>query len=204
MNIKNIAIAGLAVLALLFGYLSFSGKHLFGAVNPTGPQHFQMEAFLQGLAAGLRNQLTIDSSGNLSTTGTITSSAGALTSTAQTINGVTTTFSRLSSMTAATTTPCAILSPAATTTLESLVASITVGTSTAATLTFATSTTAFATTSLIAQKTVGANVGVIFDFHPAKDNSVISPSTYVVLGEQGGTGSFSNTGTCNAVFRSVN
>ena len=64
--IKNIVLGVLAVLALLFGYLYFtSSSSPFGTVNPTGPQHFQMEAFLQGLATGAANQSSFSNTGAL-------------------------------------------------------------------------------------------------------------------------------------------
>jgi len=104
------------------------------------------------------------------------------------------------SMTSGTTTPCAILSPAATTTLESFTMSLSTGTSTAPTITLATSTTAYATTSVIVTQAIGA--GRPFSWASGVNNSLISPSTYVVLGAAGigGTGGFVWAGTCTAKF----
>lgn len=59
---KNIVIGVLAILALLFGYNAVVGT-LFGAAS--GPSHFQKESFLQGLAGGTRDQLSIDNLGQL-------------------------------------------------------------------------------------------------------------------------------------------
>jgi hypothetical protein len=153
----------------------------------------------QGLYVGLTAQFQVDSSGNVTTSGSVTSTGAT-----STINSVSDVVYRAPSMTAATTTPCALGPVLSTSTIESLVANITAGTTTASTLTWATSTTPFATTSVIAQKSVAAGAQSTFDWHPAKDNSLIFPNTYVVLGQQGGIGTFSNTGACNMVTRSVN
>lgn len=103
----------------------------------------------------------------------------------------------------ATTTICAIVSPSSTSTLERFVANITTGTTTASTLTLATSTTAFATTSLITSKSVGTGAQATLEWHPGSQNSLISPNTFLVLGQQGNIGSFSDVGTCSATFASV-
>lgn len=49
---KSIAIGGLAVVALLFGYLFFTKPLVFGLA--TGPTHQQLEQFRQGLLIGDR------------------------------------------------------------------------------------------------------------------------------------------------------
>lgn len=59
---KNIVIGVLAVTTLLFGYLYFKPLS-FGAANPTGPIHYQMEGFTQGAAFGGRNQSYFDNNG---------------------------------------------------------------------------------------------------------------------------------------------
>lgn len=63
MNYKNLIIGILVILALLFGFLYFTGGVSFGAAS--GPSHMQKESFLQGLAAGVRDQLSIDNLGQL-------------------------------------------------------------------------------------------------------------------------------------------
>jgi hypothetical protein len=63
MNFKDIAIGGLAVLALLFGYLYFSHPPSFGGAS--GPAHYQYESFLQGLGIGGRDQFTVTNLGAL-------------------------------------------------------------------------------------------------------------------------------------------
>lgn len=160
----------------------------------TGVNHFEQGVWWFNALHyfGSNQQMSIDTSGNVVTTGTYTS------------NGVTTYSIRVSSMTAATTTPCVIPLPAATTTLESYAANFTVSSSTAALVTIATSTTVYATTSLITSKTIAASAQGTVDWHPTALNSVNSPSTFIVLGMSGGIGTFSPTGTCNAVVRSVN
>jgi len=56
MNLKTIALGGLAVIALLLMLVIAGVKvPLSGAVNPTGPIHYQMEQFTQGLEIGQRS-----------------------------------------------------------------------------------------------------------------------------------------------------
>lgn len=120
------------------------------------------------------------------------------------VGGVTRYYSR-QNMIAATTTPCAILSPISTSTLLSATWQITVGTSTAATLDIGTSTTAFSTTTnLVAAKSVAANAQGYATWKPvggSVDDSIMSPSRYVVVKTAGaGLGGYTYTGTCQAVF----
>lgn len=63
------------VLALVFGVYFFSGGLKFGALTPTGPQHRQVEAFIQGITFGTRNQSQFDNAGKF----TLGSSGTALT-----------------------------------------------------------------------------------------------------------------------------
>lgn len=125
-----------------------------------------------------------------------------LSTTTQTNNGVTTTYGK-STLTTATTTPCAILSPAATTTLAYFSYRDNVGTTTASVLTLATSTSAYATTSVIATYSYAANAQVTYSWDPGGNNGQVAPSTYVVVGLSGGVGTFSPSGTCSAEFTSV-
>lgn len=118
-------------------------------------------------------------------------------------NGVTD-FATRKVLTTATTTPCAIQSPAATSTLVSTSFNITTGTSTAATLTLATSTTPYATTSLITTFTVGSGAQATPNWDGGNNNALVSPNTYLVYGAAGAANpGFTYIGTCNAVFRSV-
>jgi hypothetical protein len=66
MTIQNIVIAGLVALALLLGYTLFTFKTAdvappVGAAS--GAAHYQKESFLQGLAAGVRDQFSISNTG---------------------------------------------------------------------------------------------------------------------------------------------
>ena len=114
-------------------------------------------------------------------------------------------------MTTATSTPCAFLSPAATSSLNyfsAVVSSSTAVTST--TYVLATSTTQYATSSLItrfgtaATGALPASAQGTFTWGIGDTNNVVNPSTYVVLGVQGGTGNFGTAaqvgGTCKAMF----
>lgn len=63
------------MIALLFGYLYFTKSQPVGAANPTGPQHFQMEAFLQGATFGATNQSYFTNTGVLVQGGGIAASS---------------------------------------------------------------------------------------------------------------------------------
>lgn len=120
------------------------------------------------------------------------------------VNGMATFYSSPLALRTATTTPCAILSPAATTTLESFTLNVTTGTSTAGLITIATSTTAYATTSLVTSKTIASGAQGTVNWHAGVDNGLVSPSTYVVAGVQGVAYGFTYIGTCSATFSKVN
>ena len=105
----------------------------------------------------------------------------------------------------ATTTVCAIQSPTATSTLVRASINFKIGTTTASTIDIAKATTAFATTTIIGGGALAANAQGTFNATttPATGTSldgpmVFAPSTYVVFGMEGGTGTFSPTGTCQA------
>lgn len=123
--------------------------------------------------------------------------------TAETVNGITTTFSRNSALTAATTTPCAILAPAATTTLRSFVFNVTTGTSTAGTLAIGTSTTAYATSTSLQSNTIGSSGVGSVTVSPTSNLNLIAPSSYVTVGVSGVPYGFTYGGSCTAVFQSV-
>lgn len=116
-------------------------------------------------------------------------------------NGVTD-FATRQVLTTASTTPCAILSPSATTTLVSTSLNIASSSASISNFTLATSTTAYATTSLIASISVAANAKGTPNWDGGVNNSLVSPNTYIVWGVGGGA-VFNGGGTCNAVFRSV-
>lgn len=114
------------------------------------------------------------------------------------------------SLNQATTTLCAIQSPAATSSLAYASFRMTLATTTASVLTFARATTAFATTTIIGNQITiasGAQATVIASTTAATiDNngaSIFPPSTYLVVGLQGGQGAsqtFSQTGSCQVVW----
>lgn len=71
--IKNIVIGVLVVLTLLFASLYIRENRTDVDLGAgTGYAHYQQEAFLQGLYAGARDQLTIDNTGNITKSGDIT------------------------------------------------------------------------------------------------------------------------------------
>lgn len=118
--------------------------------------------------------------------------------------GIFTTAFRTTALTQATTTPCAIASPNATSSLTSMALFLSVSSTTASIVTFATSTTAFATTSLVMTQSVGANAQANLVWNGGANNSVVSPNTFVVVGMAGGTGTFTPSGVCEATFQILN
>lgn len=116
------------------------------------------------------------------------------------------------SLTQATTTVCAIQSPAATSTLVAGSVKFTVSSTTASTVTIAKATTPFATTTLLRTESVGANAQATIPFASStsvastaawaleQTNLTFAPNSYVVVGMAGGTGTFSPTGECRALF----
>lgn len=119
------------------------------------------------------------------------------------LGGIFVTPTRITALTQATTTVCAIQSPNATTSIMSASILETVSSTTASTITLATSSTAFATTSLIATVAIGANAQGALTFDPGVNNSTVSPNTWLVFGQSGGTGTFSPTGTCQALLEVI-
>lgn len=109
---------------------------------------------------------------------------------------------RTDSMTQATTTVCAIQSPAATSTLAWASVLFKVSSTTASIVTLATSTSPYATTTLLIANNIGANAQGYVNFHGSSAN-VLAPNTWVVVGMQGGTGTFSPTGTCQVEFMAL-
>jgi len=116
--------------------------------------------------------------------------------------GVYITAARIS-MTQGTTTPCAIQSPNATTSLQSASALFTVASSTTNVITIATSTNAFATTSLGVTANIASGAQGTINF-AGTNASVLAPSTWVVVGMAGGLGGASlnvPVGVCTATFQ---
>lgn len=189
---RNIILGVIALALLGLGFILARPLvlHPTGAVSPVGHQDGSVNWFSNILYFGSTQQAYFDASGNLVTSSSITE------------NGITTTVVRSTSLNQASTTPCGLSSPTSTSTLESFTG-VTSATTTASLLTLATSTTAFATTSLIATRSIASGAQGLLDWHPGNQNSVISPSTYVVMGQSGGTGTFSPTGSCSAVFQSI-
>ncbi len=124
------------------------------------------------------------------------------------VNGVTTFYNR-AAMKKATTTICAFKSPPATSTLTSFSAKFTVATDTASIVTMAQAASAFATTTLLGvQVGIASNAQIsIVGSTTAVQNSslanVFAPNQYFVVGMQGGVGTFSPTGFCQADFRQL-
>jgi len=110
---------------------------------------------------------------------------------------------RTDSLTQATTTVCALQSPSATSTLETAFINFTVSSTTASTVTLAKATTAYATTTSLGAITLSANAQGIA-VASTTGSHIFSPNTWFVVGMAGGIGTFSPTGTCQAVWVGVN
>ncbi len=107
--------------------------------------------------------------------------------------------------TAATNTPCAIQSPPATSTLRLGGVKLSVSSTTASTVTLAKSTSFNATTTWLTTESVaaGAQATIVI---PATTTPTgmghltFAPSTWLVMGMAGGSGTFSPSGACHATF----
>ncbi len=182
----------------------------FGHVN-VAPLGGSLETVKQTLAKGFTSQADSDITGG---TFTLTSKtyvgAGGVTiaSSTRNVSGIVYTDVR-QTMAIATTTPCAIQSPAATTSVAfatgAVGANFTVSSTTASVLTVATSTTAFATTSAVAIQSIAANaqITVVSTTTPANGGIVLPPRSWLVFGLSGGAGTFSPTGSCTASFKGL-
>lgn len=111
------------------------------------------------------------------------------------------------SLTEATTTVCALQSPAATSTLSFGSIRLSVSSTTASTVTMAKATTPYATTSLLASSAVGANafLTLVATSSLPVGFTTFAPNTYLVIGmadatPQAGAGTFSPTGVCQATW----
>lgn len=108
-------------------------------------------------------------------------------------------------MQVATTTLCAIQSPAATSTIEYVSFSITTGTSTAATIDIGTSTNAFSTTTnLVSAVSIASGANGQQFWSPvggSVNDNTMAPNTYVLVKTAGaGLGGYTYGGTCQASF----
>lgn len=107
----------------------------------------------------------------------------------------------------ATTTVCAIQSPAATSTLQNAFIRFDVSSTTASVITIAKATTAFATTTSIGTDyNIAANAQGFINASTTNGTAgapeVFAPNTWLVIGMKGGTGTFSPTGVCGADWTS--
>lgn len=115
---------------------------------------------------------------------------------------------RTDSLTQATTTICAIQSPAATSTLAYGTIKLTVSSTTASTITLAKAATAYATTTSLGTWEAAANSqGTAVSLRTAAGgedlDETFGPNQWFVVGMAGGNGTFSPTGTCQAVWISL-
>lgn len=108
-----------------------------------------------------------------------------------------------------TTTVCAIQAPSGTSSLKFWSISETTSSTSASVITIAKATTAFATTTLLgSQLAVSANAQAMFvgsttAAQQASGADVFAPNTWLVFGQQGGTGTFSPVGQCTAHWEQI-
>jgi len=112
---------------------------------------------------------------------------------------------KTTSLTQATTTVCAIQSPASTSTLMYGSIQFTTSSTTASTVTLAKATTAYATTTSLGSASVAANgYATVVSKRTAAGGDALdetfAPNTYFVVGMAGGVGTFSPAGTCEATW----
>lgn len=107
-----------------------------------------------------------------------------------------------------TTTVCALQSPAATSTLVSASVSFKISSTTASNVVIAKAASAFATTTALnygafasgAQGTMMASSTITTNLTNVDPYTVFAPNQFVVVGMQGGIGTFSPVGTCQATW----
>lgn len=110
-----------------------------------------------------------------------------------------------SNLAQATTTVCAIQSPASTSTLQYATLKLSVSSTTASIVTIAKASSAFATTTALSRLAVGANAQALHFASTTEGSAdqIFAPNQFVVFGMEGGTGTFSPTGVCQAGFREI-
>lgn len=106
---------------------------------------------------------------------------------------------KTTNLTQATTTICALQSPAATSSLQTASIRLTTSSTTASTLTLAKATTPYATSTSLGAVSASAN-GQIVGVASTTGSHIFAPNQYFVVGMQGGTGTFSPTGVCQATW----
>lgn len=118
------------------------------------------------------------------------------------VNGVQSWYTKKGLVTS-TTTPCAIKAPAATSSLESASVLFRTSSTSASVVTIAKAATAYATTTRLGTVTaIAANAQAsIVGTTTAANGVVFAPNEWLVVGMQGGVGSFSPVGSCQAVFQ---
>ncbi len=125
-------------------------------------------------------------------------------------NAGTTTYTRDTTLNAASTTPCQIQAPtSASSTLDRSTLTLTVSSTTASIVTFAKGAGPTATTSFLGAASVAANAKATMVVTSTSTSAgvasgfVFAPGEYLVIGMAGGTGTFSPTGVCTASFTTI-
>lgn len=204
---KNTLIsAGVAVLVVVLGFMFFAPTP--SAVTQ-GEQGIQGAAGVDGIdgsmgergPAGARGIAGTDGASSMNLGG---QSAAVTEGDCYSFRGVQVCPTRVAVRTA-TTTICAIKSPAATSTLTYGTVKLTVSSTTASTVTLAKSATAFATTTSLGTWAAAANSqGTAVSLRTAAGgedlDETFGPSQYFVVSMAGGIGTFSPTGFCQATF----
>lgn len=192
-----------AGLVALIAIILFSGFYIHGK----GKSGLLGTISSTDITATRVTQLLVDNGVQITANGLNIVAGGITAGGTMTLGNILWTPNRVTSLNQATTTICAIQSPAATSTLLTAGISFTVSTTTTSIVTLAKATTAFATTTLLGSASLAANaLGTITaSSTPFGLDSVntFGPSTWFVVGMAGNSGTFSPTGVCQAVFQST-
>ena len=202
MNTKNnIIVTSLVVISLILGVISYTktpnvvvgSKGEQGLQGPVGPQGERGERGPMGPQGP---------AGVTRTLGAITGPEN--TSNYFVQNGLRYEY-RKTSLRGATTTPCALVSPSATSTLLIATLQVTTGTSTATTWTIAQGSTPYATTTSVGSYSIASGQGFSTSTVPSTNAGfVVLPNNYIVFGLAGLSGNSvpgaSLVGTCQAEF----
>ena len=190
----------LVVVGLIIGYFVFSGTQNTGSTVLGGSSHFSgITVQEDGLTLEDGGDVTLGSGSNVTQTDDQI-----------TVGGIETYYVQDTTMEAATTTPCALAAPGDSLLLSATV-DFTVSTTTGTTISIAKASTPYATTTILGSAvTLDANETETF-VATTTSSQVWHLGEYLVVGMSKTTGSgqngtmgvYSPTGTCNAVWQSV-
>lgn len=210
--IKNTIIGAVTAIVIVFGAFALNSTSNYSvSVGPQGPQGVQGERGRDGVDGVTKVVTQVVNEPKVSL-GAVSSPD--VQSPYLTFGGLRRWAGKTDSLVQATTTVCAIQSPTSTSTLVEASVRLSVSSTTATTVTLAKASTPFATTSRLAFGSIAANSqGTIAVTGTTTGTGITSatdalttfaPNTYFVVGIQGGIGTFSPTGICQAMWTDTN